>query len=138
MGQIFRIATCQAIREIIEENAVEGRFGLILTEEGVEKISHRIVDLFEMTIQLRTKTQEIFSGIVSQQQPTNSQKVSNRNSQNTETPPFPKTKNASEIYDFSNKTKNNIDSIPMIPTHEIKLPRTRFELSTAEKERVRK
>jgi hypothetical protein len=57
---VFRIATGQAIREIIEEHGSLGRFGLILTPENIDDIADRIVDLFEMTIELRTKTQQMF------------------------------------------------------------------------------
>lgn len=138
MSQIFRIATCQAIREIIEESAVEGRFGLILTEDGIDKISHRVVDLFEMTLELRAKTQEMFSGIGSNQQTSNPKRVTKNNSQNEERIPFPKTKNAAEIYDFGQRNRSEMDSIPIAPIHDVKLPRTRFGLSLEEKERMRK
>lgn len=139
MSQIFRIATCQAIREIIEESSVEGRFGLILTDDGIEKISHRVVDLFEMTLQLRAKTQEMFSGMAAAPQQTNNPKKGTKNStQNEERPPFPKTKNAAEIYDFGQRNKSELDSMPMAPIHDVKLPRTRFGLSLEEKERMRK
>ena len=138
MSQIFRIATCQAIREIIEESAVEGRFGLILTDDGIDKISHRVVDLFEMTLELRAKTQELFSGLGSAQQSANPKKATKNNSQNEERAPFPKTKNAAEIYDFGQRNRSELESMPIAPIHDVKLPRTRFGLSLEEKERMRK
>jgi hypothetical protein len=138
MSQIFRIATCQAIREIIEESAVEGRFGLILTDDGIDKISHRVVDLFEMTLELRAKTQEMFSGMNSQQQASSPKRVTKNNVQNEERAPFPKTKNAAEIYDFGQRNRSEMDSMPIAPIHDVKLPRTRFGLSLEEKERMRK
>jgi len=138
MSQIFRIATSQAIREIIEESAVEGRFGLLLTEEGIEKISQRVVDLFEMTLQLRAKTQEMFSSGLGNSQSNNNMKNSKNHFQNEEKAPFPRSRNAAEIYDFGNRTKSEMDSIPVAPIHDVKLPRTRFGLSLEEKERMRK
>lgn len=139
MSQIFRIATSQAIREIIEESAVEGRFGLLLTDDGIEKIAHRVVDLFEMTLQLRAKTQEMFSsGFSGAQQNQSNSRPSKGNYQSEEKPPFPRSKNAAEIYDFDNRGKSELDSIPVAPIHDVKLPRTRFGLSLEEKERLRK
>jgi hypothetical protein len=135
MSQIFRIATCQAIREIIEESAVEGRFGLILTDDGIDKISNRVVDLFEMTLDLRAKTQELFSGMSNSKQATET-KLKTKN--NDDRAPFPKTKNAAEIYDFGQRNRNELDSLPIAPMHDVKLPRTRFGLSLEEKERMRK
>jgi hypothetical protein len=41
MTSVFRIATEQAIREIVEENSVSGRFGLIITEENITEISKK-------------------------------------------------------------------------------------------------
>ena len=138
MSQIFRIATCQAIREIVEESAIEGRFGLLLTEEGIDKISNRVVDLFEMTLQLRAKTQEMFSGLNAPSKTSLPTKAPRSNPYNEEKAPFPKTKNAAEIYDFGQRKSSDIDSMPMAPIHNVKLPRTRFGLSLEEKERMRK
>ena len=138
MSQIFRMATCQAIREIIEESAVEGRFGLILTEDGLEKISNRVVDLFEMTLELRAKTQLMFSGMNAPQETSSPKQKTKNGFQNEEKAPFPKTKNAAEIFDFGQRNRSELDSIPMPPSHDVKLPRTRFGLSIEEKERMRK
>lgn len=139
MSQIFRIATSQAIREIIEESAVEGRFGLLLTDDGIEKIAERVVDLFEMTLQLRAKTQEMFSsGLATSPQNKANSRSSRSNFENEEKAPFPRSKNAAEIYDFGNRTKSELEMIPVAPIHDVKLPRTRFGLSLEEKERIRK
>ncbi|APJ03607.1 hypothetical protein [Silvanigrella aquatica] len=139
MSQIFRIATSQAIREIIEESAVEGRFGLILTDDGIEKIAQRVVDLFEMTLELRAKTQAMFAGMNNSQAATPAKQTASKNNfLNEEKAPFPKTKNAAEIYDFGQKKRNDLDSLPMPLVHDVKLPRTRFGLSLEEKERLRK
>ncbi|WP_186643979.1 hypothetical protein [Fluviispira vulneris] len=140
MSQIFRTATSQAIREIIEESGVEGRFGLILTEDSLEKITHRVVDLFEMTLELRAKTQEIFGNLGATAKPKSVQanKIDNKK-KNTffdEDSPFPKTKNASELLDYGSHDSIGIDKIPTAPAHNIKLPRKRFELSLEERERI--
>ncbi|KAB8033713.1 hypothetical protein [Fluviispira multicolorata] len=140
MSQIFRTATSQAIREIIEESGVEGRFGLILTEDSLEKITHRVVDLFEMTLELRAKTQEMFGNLnVGQKaKPTNSSmhEARKRNTFFDEESPFPKTKNAAELLDYGSKQNIGIDSIPTVPAHNLKLPRKRYELSLEERERM--
>lgn len=53
---IFRTATKQAILEIIAESAQEGRFGYILTEDGMDQSCERVVDLIEMALELRGRT----------------------------------------------------------------------------------
>lgn len=62
---VFRIATKQAITEIIQDNAQSGKFGLLLTEDGLDAATTQLVDLFEMAINLRARTQ----GATSQEQP---------------------------------------------------------------------
>ncbi len=147
MSTVFRIATTQAIREIVEENAVSGRFGLIVTEENIEEIAKRVVDLFEMTLDLRAKTQDIFGGALGGQASSQEQRRENAKPAKrafsrsnkldiSEEGPFPKSRNSSEIYDF--KTNNNNTQsrdTSYIPSLDAKLPRKRFELSPEEKER---
>lgn len=129
MASVFRIATEQAIKEIVEENAVCGRFGLIITEENITEISKKVVDLFEMTLELRSKTQDIFGQIA------NTKPTPKTHKEETSTP-FPKTKNASEIYSFNEKKKNEYNSESAILPHlDVKLPRKRFELTLEEKEK---
>lgn len=127
MASVFRIATEQAIKEIVEENGVIGRFGLIVTEESLNEISKKVVDLFEMTLELRSKTQEMFNP---------STKQVSQEPQRKEPPPFPKTKNAAEIYNFQegNGKASSIGEA-ITPNLDVKLPRKRFELSLEEKER---
>lgn len=139
MSQIFRIATTQAIKEIIQDNAVEGRFGLLLTEDSIEKISERVVDLFEMTLKLRAKTQELFNtGSVKNEQSPAYQKNQKNIMNLEEKAPFPRSKNAAEVYDFSSKRNSDLESIPLSTIQDIKLPRTRFQLSLEEKEKLRR
>ncbi len=137
MSQIFRIATTQAIKEIIQENAVEGRFGLLLTDDSIEKISERVVDLFEMTLKLRAKTQELFgTGKIEANIP---ERKNNKNIMNLEEKsPFPRSKNAAEVYDFGARNKSEIDTIPLATIQDVKLPRTRFQLSLEEREKLRR
>jgi len=52
---IFRTATGQAIREIISDHSQENRFGRSLTETDIDAICERVVDLFEMTLNLRAQ-----------------------------------------------------------------------------------
>ncbi|MES2614229.1 MAG: hypothetical protein V4591_02320 [Bdellovibrionota bacterium] len=134
MATVFRIATEQAIKEIVEENSVSGRFGLIVTEENIAEISKKVVDLFEMTLELRSKTQELFNPATIT---TAAAKQKSQEKLQEEKHPFPKTRNASEIYSFqdSKKAYGGIENTPLMPSLDAKLPRKRFELSLEEKER---
>ena len=62
-NSVFRIATKQAIKEIIEAPSEKLQYGLILTDENLEDITDRVVDLFEMTLNLRSRTQELFKDL---------------------------------------------------------------------------
>lgn len=62
-NSVFRIATKQAIKEIIESPSEKLQYGLILTDENLEDITDRVVDLFEMTLNLRSRTQELFKDL---------------------------------------------------------------------------
>ena len=55
---IFRQATKQAVREIIETQGVASKFGTLLGEESLEQITDRVVDLFEMTLALRARVDQ--------------------------------------------------------------------------------
>ena len=130
MSTVFRIATEQAIREIVEEHSTGGRFGLIVTEENMVEISKKVVDLFEMTLELRSKTQSIFGLGASSAQ-------SFAEKEEEERAPFPKSRNASEIYAFEERSKSqNATEVSLMPNLDVKLPRKRFELSLEEKERM--
>ena len=56
MGSIFRTATTQAILDIIAEHGSKTRFGQLFTEGDAEALASRVVDLFEMTLELRSRT----------------------------------------------------------------------------------
>jgi hypothetical protein len=127
MSRIFRIATEQAIREMIEEEGESGRFGLLLTDENVGAIATKVVDLFEMTLELRSKTSEIFSPQAS---------AKNKEAEFQEPQAFPRTKSGAEVYFAGEQKKNNRGELPMAPHMDFKLPRKRFEMSLEEKERA--
>lgn len=67
---IFRTATKQALREIIEEQGTVGRFGVVLAEDKLELTTDRIVDLFEMTLNLRSHAASTLSAGTSNKQTT--------------------------------------------------------------------
>ncbi len=129
MASVFRIATEQAIKEIIESNSQTGRFGWMVTEENMEEISKRVVDLFEMTLELRAKTQDIFGAALSQ---TTTQTAKNE-------APFPKTRSASEIYSYGEGSSSNAaPQSSLTPNMDLKLPRKRYEMSLNEREQFMK
>ena len=52
---IFRTALLQAIEDILKDSGSVGRFGLVLTDDEINTVSSKVVDLFEMTLNLRTR-----------------------------------------------------------------------------------
>jgi hypothetical protein len=56
MGTIFRTATKQAILDLIGEHATPSRFGQLLSDDDADALAMRVVDLFEMTLELRART----------------------------------------------------------------------------------
>ena len=57
MSGIFKKVTHQAIKEMVEEHAIEGKFGLLLDETALDKLCHQISDFFIMSLDVRTKAQ---------------------------------------------------------------------------------
>lgn len=160
---IFRTATKQAIRDIIQDNASSGRYGVMLSDDNIEAIGERIVDLFEMTLNLRSQ----MSGGVSSQSSTGQSSPSRESSQaNTqrrapvartttlehinrqqssqqqkpESAGFPKTRWAAEIYDHhdARPTQHYAQAIDteLPPQIDYKLPRKRVALTAAEREKL--
>lgn len=131
---VFRIATKQAIREIIEENASSNRFGFSLTDDNVECITDRVVDLFEMTLTLRSR-------VAAPLQAESAEPV-HQTQRRTPTLPsqervgFPKTINAAEIYDGALTPRRGLPESQVPPQQDFKLPRKRTVLSDEEKERL--
>ncbi len=58
---VFRIATKQAILDMIVESGENKTFGLFVAHHQVDALADRIVDLFEMTLELRQKVQNATS-----------------------------------------------------------------------------
>ena len=56
MGTIFRTATKQAILDLIADHGTRSRFGQLLSDDDADALAHRVVDLFEMTLELRART----------------------------------------------------------------------------------
>jgi hypothetical protein len=152
MTTIFRTATKQAMKEIIEERSEAGRFGLLVTEEGLEAITDRLVDLFEMTLTLRQQTRHFFEPPAPTPEPAPRAKSSNLQkgrttptlSQNQRPPQdsdrqrasFPKTRNAAEVYTVHRQEDKFGSALanPSLPTHiDLKLPRRRVEMSDEER-----
>ena len=135
MASIFRTATKQAILEIIQEHAVPGRYGLILTEESSEKICEQVVDLFEMTLELRQKVQSNFQlGASTKEEPPHNKKLNFK----PENEVFSKAKYTSEIYQNDQK-KSYFDEMShgsLSTDLDKKLPRKRFLLSDDEKKKL--
>lgn len=132
---IFRTATGQAIRDIICEHGQENRFGRSLTDTDLDTICERIVDLFEMTLNLRA---QVAGGGDTQ---TSQRQTQRREARWEESEPrVPTTRSASEIYDFSHLTKQTrADALPSFaPQKEqeinFKLPRKRISVSAEEQE----
>lgn len=105
---IFRTATGQAIRDIISDHSQENRFGRTLTEDDLDAICERVVDLFEMTLNLRAR----LSG--GAEQPENQPRTQSKSVRWDEEPAqLPMTKAASDIYDFSDlEQQRRRDSLP--------------------------
>lgn len=97
-----------------------------------------MVDLFEMTLELRAKTHEMFAGKMPSQDNQQNRKTRSPFFHSDEQSPFPRSKNAAEIYDFGSKKTDNLDSIPLAPNQDVKLPRKRFGLSLEEREKLRR
>ena len=135
---IFRTATGQAIREIISDHSQENRFGRSLTETDIDAICERVVDLFEMTLNLRAQVSGAGESSHSHKQ---SPKAQQRTVRWDEEPTkMPTTRAASEIYDFNHLNKHGRgDALAATaPQREaeidFKLPRKRINVTSEEQE----
>jgi hypothetical protein len=134
---IFRTATGQAIRDIIADHSQENRFGRSLTDDDIDSICDRIVDLFEMTLNLRARV----SGNSEQEV---SQPRTQPRSMRWEDEPaqLPTTRAASEVYDFSGfNQKSRQDSLPSMAPNattepEYKLMRRKRTPVSAEEQQL--
>lgn len=149
---VFRIATKQAIRDIVTENASENRFGFTVTEDNLESITDRVVDLFEMTLNLRSRlgmgaaspaeaapAEQPKSQQTRWQTPSPATSTAQQKTSTLTREPvgFPRTTNAAEIYDGSLKVKSAPASETILPPHvDFKLPRKRTLITAEEKEKL--
>jgi hypothetical protein len=154
MGTIFRTATKQAILDLIADHGTQSRFGHLLSDDDAEELASRVVDLFEMTLELRSRT-----GLMGASAGTGAVASGGQGSQpggsstqkSAGSPPgkgiswseeapqttFPKTIHAAEFFDRGETAKNMPDS-----THDnhdpvfrgLKLPRTRKPITDAERQ----
>ncbi|MBM3381917.1 MAG: hypothetical protein FJY29_05690 [Betaproteobacteria bacterium] len=139
---IFRTATGQAIREIISDHSQENRFGRTLTDSDLDAICERVVDLFEMTLNLRA--QVAGTGVAtgdSNESSRNSGRQTSRSVRWDEEPTkVPTTRAASEIYDFGQLNKQSrADALPSLAPQQtteidLKLPRKRISVTVEERE----
>lgn len=137
---VFRTATTQAIRDIIADHGAANRFGMSLTDADIDAICTRVVDLFEMTLNLRAQI-----GLAGQPQEPAPQKHTQSAMRparwENESASAPKSKAASELYDLSHLEGQRVrsDALPRFapekdPAVELKLPRKRISVSNDEKE----
>lgn len=142
---VFRTATGQAIRDIISDHGTANRFGISLTDSDLDAVCERIVDLFEMTLNLRA---QLGTGASPESRSSSapvgrfSQPVSTVKPRRWEEEPasVPKTKAASEVFDFSHLEKTGrADALPVLAPQseelpDLKLPRKRIMVTGDEKE----
>jgi hypothetical protein len=141
---VFRTATTQAIRDIIADHGTANRFGMSLTDSDIDAICGRVVDLFEMTLNLRAQV-----GTGGAADPRREASAHNGQPQaqplkasrwEDERAAVPRTKAASEIYDFSHmEAKNRGDALTSVGNKndsvpDLKLPRKRISVSSDERE----
>lgn len=141
---VFRTATTQAIRDIIADHGTANRFGMSLTDADIDAVCARVVDLFEMTLNLRA---QLGTGAAAEPRRESSSQNSPQSAQALKSSRWeedrvsvPRTKAASEIYDFSSLEKSTRgdalhSAAPKnneIP--DLKLPRKRISVSSDERE----
>jgi hypothetical protein len=135
---IFRTATGQAIREIISDHSQENRFGRTLTDTDLDAICERVVDLFEMTLNLRAQVSG--GGQVAEDSRSAPRQASRAVRWDEEPARVPTTRSASEIYDFTHiNRQSRADALPSLAPQQtteidLKLPRKRISVTVEEKE----
>lgn len=134
---IFRTATCEAVMEIITENAQNGRFGLLLSPDALKESAERIVDLIETSLQLRANVQDRMERASMVQQKAETPQPRDTFRSGT-APGMPKTKNAADIYEQSSyRHDNSAHDVAVSPTMNFRLPRKRIAISDSERESIR-
>jgi hypothetical protein len=147
MTSFFRIATKQAIRDIITENAQSLKFGVAINDDSLENITEKVVDLFEMTLELRARSQNFFGPMLERQEPAEEPKQKRFTRYNATT--VKASYHEDEVIDVDNSYKEDSflkDRPLLIPAKEKstlfrtftphKLPRNKTELSYEEREKL--
>jgi hypothetical protein len=55
---VYRVATQEAIKEMILANAEKGRFGLLISDDSLDALTSQLCDFMESTLRLRTGVRE--------------------------------------------------------------------------------
>jgi hypothetical protein len=153
MGNIFRTATKQAILDLIADHGTRSRFGQMLSDDDADQLAARVVDLFEMTLELRGRTGMIGLGSASTAKPTEEPSQSPRRRSTgaaasvaaeelswSDTPPkstFPTTIHAAEFLDKGERKARVSDATAETPDPTfmgLKLPRQRKPITEAERQ----
>jgi hypothetical protein len=146
MGTIFRTATKQAILDLISDHGTRSRFGQLLSDDDADALALRVVDLFEMTLELRARTGVLGlggasgAGASTNSESHNTSRVGAVPKSWSEQPPssnFPTTVHASEFIDH--REPKGIRPEPPAGSEDLsfaslKLPRTRKPLSDSERQ----
>lgn len=139
---IFRTATGQAIRDIIIDHSQENRFGRSLTEQDLDSICERVVDLFETTLNLRAQLSAngFDTSSATSRQP--SAQASRSTRWEDEPVSLPSTRAAADIYDFRGDAEQKKGERPagLNPARAnevtLTLPRKRVSVTAEEKDHL--
>lgn len=156
MGNIFRTATKQAILDLISDHGTRSRFGQMLSDDDADQLAARVVDLFEMTLELRSRTGMLGLGATpaakpSEDPPPNSRRRSpgaaagagiaaTEENSWSDTPPrttFPTTIHAAEFLEKNDRKARVSDATAETPDPTfmgLKLPRQRKPITEAERQ----
>ena len=153
MGNIFRTATKQAILDLIADHGTRSRFGQMLSDDDADQLAARVVDLFEMTLELRSRTGMLGLGSAPAAKPSpESNPDTRRRSPGaaaegttedlswSDTPPrstFPTTIHAAEFLEKGERKARVSDATAETPDPTfmgLKLPRQRKPITEAERQ----
>jgi hypothetical protein len=141
---VFRTATTQAIREIIADHGTTHRFGMSLTENDIEAICSRVVDLFEMTLNLRAQLNTGTNTSNPHSPENGAAKPLKASRWEQEPASLPTSKAASELYELSHlERRPRSDALPATaPVSDsdldFRLPRKRVSVSVDERNMLMK
>jgi hypothetical protein len=153
MGNIFRTATKQAILDLIADHGTRSRFGQMLSDDDADQLAARVVDLFEMTLELRGRTGMLGLGSAPAAKPSAESNPNPRRRSPgaaaeapteklswSDTPPrstFPTTIHAAEFLEKGDRKARVSDATAETPDPTfmgLKLPRQRKPITEAERQ----